>query len=361
MPHFYQLPSGNFRWIVQYQGQRRDGTAPTRGEAILAGSQAVIELGGYRPTRIDLTVGELLDAYRHEKAGVWSPTYADDMATVLARLPATFTDRHVAHVGPPIVAALERQLTRDGWSAHRIHRVHNAVSGAFRLAVAYGWAHENPARDLSPPTFDKPDVNPPAHDVVHRILDASPDRLRLFLRLAAITGARLGELVALRWDDYHGDVLTIRRAAIYTPGTGLVVREQTKTGRKGDRRLELDAGTVQLVDVHRSEQAGRASAHNLPAPVYIFSHDAGITPWRPGYAGLEYRRIRAKVPGAERVRFHDLRHYVATTMLLDGENPLDVAAQLGHTNPATTLRVYAHYLPGRGGESAAKRAGRLNG
>jgi integrase len=92
----------------------------------------------------------------------------------------------------------------------------------------------------------------------------------------------------------------------------------------------------------------------------MFSHDDGHTPWRPGYVGLQYRRLRRTIPGAEHVRFHDLRHYVATTMLLDGENPLEVAAQLGHSNPSTTLRVYAHYLPGRGAESASKRAGRLN-
>jgi integrase len=174
-----------------------------------------------------------------------------------------------------------------------------------------------------------------------------------------LTGCRLGELVALRWDDLTGHTLNVRRAAVYTPATGLVVRDQTKSGRKGDRRLELDDDTIQSLDDLRLDQATTADLQGLPAPVYMFSHDAGVTPWRPGYVGLEYRRLRAKVPGAERVRFHDLRHYVATTMLLDGENPLDVAAQLGHSTSATTLRVYAHYLPGRGGESTRRRADRL--
>jgi integrase len=138
----------------------------------------------------------------------------------------------------------------------------------------------------------------------------------------------------------------------------MVVREKTKTGRKGDRRLDLDDDTLALLEAHRAEQAATAEARRLPAPVYVFSHDGGVSPWRPGYVGLAFRRARAGVPGAN-VRFHDLRHYVATTMLADGEPLIDVAAQLGHSTPATTARVYAHYLPGRGRESATKRAGRL--
>jgi integrase len=39
-----------------------------------------------------------------------------------------------------------------------------------------------------------------------------------------------------------------------------------------------------------------------------------------------------------------LRHYVATQMLADGESPVQVAGRLGHSTPATTLRVYAHWV-----------------
>jgi integrase len=45
--------------------------------------------------------------------------------------------------------------------------------------------------------------------------------------------------------------------------------------------------------------------------------------------------------------------------LYDGESPHDVAGQLGHASTATTLSVYAHFLRGRGKESAEKRAARL--
>jgi integrase len=45
-----------------------------------------------------------------------------------------------------------------------------------------------------------------------------------------------------------------------------------------------------------------------------------------------------------RIRLHDLRHLHATTLLLSGVPVHVVAARLGHTDPAVTLRVYAHVL-----------------
>jgi integrase len=45
------------------------------------------------------------------------------------------------------------------------------------------------------------------------------------------------------------------------------------------------------------------------------------------------------------VRLHDLRHFTATQMLASGLTPVQVAGRLGHADPATTLRVYSHWIP----------------
>ena len=61
--------------------------------------------------------------------------------------------------------------------------------------------------------------------------------------------------------------------------------------------------------------------------------------------------LGAARPGAPEVRLHDLRHLHATTLLLSGVPVHVVAARLGHTDPAITLRVYAHVI--HGAEAAA--------
>lgn len=359
--HARRLPSGKHRWIVQYRGQRRDGTTDTRARAILEGSRALVELGADHPAKIRATMEELLTAWQAEHEDEWSPTYAADVAHVCAHLPDTFLARDIATVEPAVIATLQRSLMKQGWSAHRVQRIRGCISGAFGMGVDYGWTPRNPVRDVKAPNVERSDVTAPEHDVVRELVASAPDGIRLFLRLAAVTGARRGEIIALQWRDLDANgTLAIRRSVVQVAGQQPVVREQTKTGRKGDRRLELDDGTLTLLAVHRETQAATAADRRLPAPVFVFSHDAGVSPWRPDYIGLAYRRHRDTIAGAEHVRLHDLRHYVATSMLIDGEAPVDVAAQLGHSTPATTLRVYAHYLPGRGRESTKRRAGRLD-
>ena len=57
--------------------------------------------------------------------------------------------------------------------------------------------------------------------------------------------------------------------------------------------------------------------------------------------------------GVGGVRLHDLRHYVATRLLASGIDVRTVAGRLGHRNPATTLNVYAHFVPEADEEAAS--------
>ena len=57
----------------------------------------------------------------------------------------------------------------------------------------------------------------------------------------------------------------------------------------------------------------------------------------------KFARLTEKA-GCPQVRFHDLRHAVATTLLAEGTDVATVAMRLGHASPVTTMRVYAHVL-----------------
>jgi integrase len=51
---------------------------------------------------------------------------------------------------------------------------------------------------------------------------------------------------------------------------------------------------------------------------------------------------------------HALRHFYASTLLDAGESVKALAAYLGHTDPAFTLRTYTHLMPSR--EERTRRA-----
>lgn len=68
--------------------------------------------------------------------------------------------------------------------------------------------------------------------------------------------------------------------------------------------------------------------------------------------------LNAKVPT---IRFHDLRHTFATLMLRNGVPVKDVAYMLGHSDAATTIRVYAHAIPSTHGAHAQMMGALLTG
>jgi integrase len=161
------------------------------------------------------------------------------------------------------------------------------------------------------------------------------EQVQLLVRLAADSGARRGELAALRFGDLDGRVLTIER------GTSVEVVGPTKTGQV--RRLTLGRTTV---DLWRTNEAAwrRRVAGEREFGDWLFSWDldhgrrlttSGLGHW--------FTEIRDEA-GLEGVSLHGLRHTVATYLVRRGDL-LQAQQRLGHRDASTTLRNYAHAMP----------------
>lgn len=211
---------------------------------------------------------------------------------------------------------------------------------ALEQGVAWDWIGYNPARYASPPPARRRPIHLPTVDEVNALIDAARavnPLLPVFLRLAAVTGVRRGELCALRWRhlDHERHVLHIAGQVAHT-AAGLVERP-TKT--HAERRIALDPTTLDLLQQLRTTQPGDWPSRDR----YIFSHDPnGTSPWRPDYATLAFARLVAQI-GIPQIRLHDLRHFAATTMLLNHIDVRTAAGRLGHARASTTLDVYGHY------------------
>lgn len=362
--HLEQLPSGSWRVTVSHNSIRRRGTAKTRGAAQILGARLLSDMGG--ETGADPTVADVIAAAMADAEQRVSPTTLADWQRVVARVPRDFLCRPVADVRPAHLDAFYRRLAAIGdderriWSAHRVKRLHVILSVAWKLAVRYEWATRNVCRDATPPSPPASDVRPPVDDAVRRLLAAAPANFALFLRLAATTGARRGELVALRWDavDLDNRRLTIRRSFVEVDGK--VIERPTKTGSKGQRVIGVGALAVAALRSLHAEQVETRMARGLGAPTWVFSDDAGETPWPPNNQSTVFKRLREKV-GVSGVRLHDLRHYAATSMLADGVPVHVVAGRLGHASASTTQRVYAHFMPEQDRDAADALDARVGG
>ena len=171
--------------------------------------------------------------------------------------------------------------------------------------------------------------------------------------VAAYTGARLREVLALRWVDVDLANRTISITRAIEEGAGWRGIKKPKTAR-GVRTIQIDGGLAGLLAAYRERQqrlvAGipdgvedvDLSLVRLPDGALLFPGGAGADLTQLGHGNNVSTAFRARADrlGFHGFRFHDLRGSDETALLDRGIPVHVVAARCGH-DPAMLLRVYA--------------------
>ena len=170
---------------------------------------------------------------------------------------------------------------------------------------------------------------------------ARTHRLFFFFRLSAFTGARRGELLALKWSDFDGSAITISKNRL-SVSKQVLVQNSTKGGTNGQRRVPLDRETIELFSAHRKRQLIERLAlgeywHDTG---YVFTQENGL-PIYPHTPSDLFKKLLKKA-GLRPTRLHDQRHLHATELLRLGEPLHVVASRLGHRDAMVTATIYAH-------------------
>jgi integrase len=251
---------------------------------------------------------------------------------------------------------LYASLAQRGLKPASIRRVHALLGASLRYAERKKLVSRNVARNADPPPVRAAPVKAPSPAEVQAIVEAAEDldpMLAPFLLLAALTGARRGELCGLRWSDvdWTGGTLAVERSVYEVPGGGFGVKA-TKTHQ--GRRIGLDDLAVEVLRRHHAAIRDRARSLELQVPddAYMFSiSPQGTEPIRPD-ALTRFAGRAAKAAGVD-THLHALRHFSATQGIAAGFDPVTVAGRLGHADPSITLRIYAHALEQRDRDLAA--------
>lgn len=263
---------------------------------------------------------------------------------VVPALGSTRLDR----LQPAMLDRLYGQLAAEGpkgrpWSSASIRKVHAVIRAALQQAVKWGWVSRNVATLATPPGVTPPNVRPPTPGDVLRLASEARDRadddLADFVLLAAVLGARRGELCALQWRDVNRDdkTLEISRAVVQVDGEVIVKSTKTHQGR----RIALDPSTVLLFDERRQRCEERASRCGFPLGPWVFSYSvAHDQPASPESMTRHFARHVRRLGVA--YRLHDLRHFAATQALDAGVALPTVSKRLGHRDTTTTANIYAH-------------------
>jgi integrase len=234
-----------------------------------------------------------------------------------------------------------------GISPQTVRHIRTTLRRALADAVRDGLAGRNAAADARPPYLPHRPITYLSARDLGRLLEATAeDDFGPLYAVAATTGLRLGELLGLAWADVDlvAGTLVVRRTLGRDAGNRLALAEPKSA--RSRRTLPLPARARAALSTERSRQRFRQAA---AGPAWqdrdglVFT-DAVGRPLDPSKVSRDFGRARDGA-GVPRVRFHDLRHSAATTLLAAGVPLAVISEWLGHSGIAITAAAYAAVVP----------------
>lgn len=319
----------------------------------------LVPIGKWRPTlpESSVTVAEQVRAWL-DAAELKTSTRRTHEGTFRVHVEPYFKGVKLADLtAPEVERFLHHMRTKKSRSGGRLSS--RVVAASFtllrqgcRVAVKMGDLSADPCAGIHAPRIRYRAIKAFTPDEQERFREATvPSRYYALWTLLIQAGLRIGEALALRWDDLDGDRLRVERTL--DRRTRTVGEPKTPSSR---RTLELDPRVVEVLNEHRVTIKAWHGRKNWHDGGWMFpTLDGTLTE----YGNLHKHHWR---PLLERAGLpldygiHTLRHTAATTMLTQGVPVAAVSKVLGHASPATTYALYAHAVPGLDKEALRRNA-----
>jgi integrase len=324
--------------------------AEARLEAILAGDDPLVNLTPSRVT-FQQACDERLRYLEHDKQRKWSTI--SDYGHVIDHdlVPHFGEDTPVEDITTLDVDAFKDELLKR--VSHRTaQKILVILHGVMARAKRKGWIKVNPCEDAEKVTVQRSDdFNVLSVEQVHAVArEAASDLLRALVLVAAFTGLRMGELLALRWRhvDFAGRILHVRRNFVEgvedTPKShrrrSVPLSDQAVVALDGLSRRQHFTGPDDLV--FGDEVGGHLDDNTARDEFYARLERAGLGHLRWLEPPSDDNPDGVKRDDA--IVFHDLRHTFGTQCAAKGIDLRRIQAWMGHADIQTTQR-YLHYVP----------------
>lgn len=232
-------------------------------------------------------------------------------------------------------------------SPRTIQHHHQNISKALNDAVEKGYINYNPDANSKRPklkTFNAKFLN---QKQINNMLTAIKDNIiYLPVLLCSIYGLRRSEVLGIKWEYIDFENNTIHICETLQQCTKELTGESNYTddtkNASSNRTMPLIPLIKEKLLVQKQWQIeNKKDFEELYLDSdFVFTHENGkvIT---PNYLTKNFRKIADSL-GYYGLRLHDLRHSVASNLLNKGFSYVQTAEWLGHSNPSTTFRFYAH-------------------
>ena len=337
-------------------GSEAEGWTRERADEELALVLREVQRGTWRPPAAPVEPEIMRDPTFHEFASDWfdgkrgelrNTTVADYEWQLTSHLLPFFASHRLSEITVQEVDRFRESKVRESTlSATSINKTITRLGQILERAVEYELIGRNPARigNRKLKAVRARPIHLDSAELISALLDAAKDLdeakgsktsgRRALVATLTLAGLRIGEACALLWRDVdlaHGRIT--------------VGRSKTDAGMR-----EVDLLPLLRDELAAHKAAARAAGHDD----LVFPTAAGTPRDKDNARERVIRPVvtRAEMLLAERgcpalpagVTAHKLRHTFASVLIALGRDPAYVMGQLGHADPAFTLRIYAHAM-----------------
>jgi integrase len=259
-------------------------------------------------------------------------------------------------------------------AAATLRQISKVLRHALRRETDLERLMRNPAPAVALPKEERKIMTILTRAEFARLIDAlaadrrpSIARLALLAQCAAFSGARLGEILAMRWQDLDlaAGTWNLQHSFEAVDGELVLVPCKTDHSRRG---LNLGATLIGLLTAHKVAQAERllAQGHRVEPSDWVFDDGtagpgAPVKPIKPNTISSDWGKAMRRLEFTPRIKFHALRHLYASYALDAARSLVEIKDDLGHSRVQTTLVLYGHRLRNSGGAAAAVETMLLRG
>ncbi|HGF7563070.1 TPA: tyrosine-type recombinase/integrase [Enterococcus hirae] len=244
----------------------------------------------------------------------------------------------------------------------------NYINKVFKYAINIGLTSDNPTLNLIIP---KPQIK-----TEKKLKLYTKEQLELFLsevskeqnpyfknrdytlfRLLAFSGCRIGEILALTWDNinFKTHEMTIKKTVARSDK--YYISETPKT-KKSNRIIYLDEKTIKQLKFWKLEQRKYLFQLGFTKANYLFTNDENS--FTINQAVAERYNVYRERAGLPYIGLHGFRHTHASMLYEAGADHKEVQERMGHANIKTTMDTYTHITNSKKEETTQKLTNYIN-
>lgn len=240
-------------------------------------------------------------------------------------------------------------------SANTINKIMILLKKIFDVGLRKGYYTTNPVKLLKKLPIEKTKMQFWTVKEFQQFLtlfEPEEYNIKLLFTLLFFSGLRLGEALALTWQDIDFSTNTIHITKSVYVNKGVSYISSTKT-KAGTRRIIINKKLSQELQYWQQQQKHLLEQFTSDSMSLQVFQSSPITITKNSIE-KQYKKILERDATLKKKRIHDFRHSHASLLINQGEDYLVVKERLGHASITTTIDTYSHLYPSKQKDLADK-------